>query len=213
VALESLDDELDLERELVGSTVPLDLAAELSDASDIESDDANFDELPISHRSWPAFVGMTSELIDRGQGGLFERLRAEKGALVDAGVVTVEAKVQEVDSPAADAGVIAPVIESPGAESVAKEEMSVPPAAPALSVVVVNDAPDHGLDLVALRDRLLESEDAAREVAELLEATVSRGTSDPALLRALGEAYLKLGKSEQAASQFRRAMLARRRAQ
>jgi hypothetical protein len=35
--------------------------------------------------------------------------------------------------------------------------------------------------------------------------------NDPLALRVLGEAYLKLGRTEQAAAQFRQAVLARRR--
>jgi len=48
-------------------------------------------------------------------------------------------------------------------------------------------------------------------VAATVEKAVGEGLSDPLALRILGEAYLKLGKMEQAAAQFRQAMLARQR--
>lgn len=207
--LELIDDELAFDFAAVETAPALDVAAEAQSASDDQDED--FPALDV--RSWPAFVGVTSELIDRGQGGLFARLRAEKVALVEAGIVTLapRAELAEVASAAPvdwtpPAVATAPVEEAPPEEIVASK-------APVLSVVATNAMPDHGLDLIALRDRLLESDASALEVAELLEAAVSRGTSDPALWRALGEAYLKVGKSEQAAAQFRRAMLARRRAQ
>ncbi|MEA2587051.1 MAG: hypothetical protein QOF33_5136, partial [Thermomicrobiales bacterium] len=66
-------------------------------------------------------------------------------------------------------------------------------------------------DLTAMRVRLIESESAASEVAEMLEAAIAQGYTEPLALRVLGEAYLRLGRTEQAAAQFRQAMLARRR--
>jgi Flp pilus assembly protein TadD len=209
-AIDSFDGEFDLDFGAIESAAPVEVAAEFIEAPGGEEDES----AQFAHRSWPAFVGMTSELSDRDRGGLFERLRAEKGALVEAGVVEVGLKASPVEAaPAAIVPAAPPTAEIPAAEPAQVAVESEPLKAPALSVVVANDLPQHGLDLVAMRDRLLESEDAAREVAEQLEAAVSRGTSDPSLLRALGEAYLKVGKSEQAAAQFRRAMLARRRAQ
>jgi Flp pilus assembly protein TadD len=62
-----------------------------------------------------------------------------------------------------------------------------------------------------MRVRLIESESAASEVAEMLEAAIAQGYTEPLALRVLGEAYLRLGRTEQAAAQFRQAMLARRR--
>jgi Tfp pilus assembly protein PilF len=210
-ALEPIDDELALELAAIEGASETEINAEAANSE--ESDEERLLVADV-HRSWPAFVGMTSELIDRGRGGLFERLRSEKGALVDAGVVTVSPRVApEVLTPAASIEAVAVAIDAPVLESSDRVETDGEVKAPMLSVVVANNVPDHGLDLAALRDRLLESDAAAREVAEQLETAVSRGTSDPALLRALGEAYLKVGKSEQAAAQFRRAMLARRRAQ
>ncbi len=210
-ALEPIDDELALELAAIESAAEIEVTAE---AAESEGSDDEGQPAADFHRSWPAFVGMTSELIDRGRGGLFERLRAEKGALVVAGVVTVSPKATPEDlAPAANLELVPVAAAAPLIESLESGELVAVTKTPRLSVVVANNAPDHGLDLAALRDRLLESDAAAREVAEQLEAAVSRGTSDPALLRALGEAYLKVGKSEQAAAQFRRAMLARRRAQ
>jgi len=206
---EPIEDELALELAAIQNAPEIEVAADALDAELVEEDD---EFLPPIHRSWPAFVGMTSELIDRDRGGLFERLRSEKGALVEAGIVTMEPRVVPAEAPPAAALAPAlPVVEEPAVSEEASEERGATKT-PHLSVVVANNPPNHGLDLAALRDRLLESEAAAREVVEQLEAAVSRGTSDPALLRALGEAYLKVGKSEQAAAQFRRAMMARRRA-
>ena len=44
-----------------------------------------------------------------------------------------------------------------------------------------------------------------------LEEAIARGDTEPLTLRVLGEAYLRLGRTEQAAAQFRESMLARRR--
>jgi Tfp pilus assembly protein PilF len=65
---------------------------------------------------------------------------------------------------------------------------------------------------MALRVQLIEDASSAGEVAERLEGAVQHGLNDPLALRVLGEAYLKLGRTEQAAAQFRQAMLTRRRA-
>jgi hypothetical protein len=67
------------------------------------------------------------------------------------------------------------------------------------------------LDLMAMRIRLVEDEDAAPEIAEALEQAMAEGLHAPLALRVLGEAYLKMGLVERAAAQFRQAMLARRR--
>jgi hypothetical protein len=207
-SFDPIDDELALELAAIQNAPEIEVSA---DAMDSNQGDAEAERFSPLHRSWPAFVGMTSELIDRGRGGLFERLRSEKGALIDAGVVTLAPPVVAKElTPAATAEPAEEAAECAAVEETTEE--SATSKTPHLSVVVANNLPDHGLDLAALRDRLLESEEAAREVVEQLEAAVSRGTSDPALLRALGEAYLKVGKSEQAAAQFRRAMMARRRA-
>jgi hypothetical protein len=73
-------------------------------------------------------------------------------------------------------------------------------------------SPSERLDLMAMRVQLIEDADSAGEVAQRLEAATLQGLNDPLAMRVLGEAYLKLGRTEQAAAQFRQAMLARRRA-
>jgi Tfp pilus assembly protein PilF len=67
------------------------------------------------------------------------------------------------------------------------------------------------MDLMTMRLRLLDEPAAAGEIAEQLEQAIAQGMSDPLAMRVLGEAYLKLGKVEQAAAMFRQAMLARQR--
>jgi Tfp pilus assembly protein PilF len=63
---------------------------------------------------------------------------------------------------------------------------------------------------MAMRVRLIEDDDSAREIAEMLEEAIEHGLQTPLALRVLGEAYLKLGMVERAAAQFRQAMLTRR---
>jgi Tfp pilus assembly protein PilF len=65
-------------------------------------------------------------------------------------------------------------------------------------------------ELIAMRLRLIGEEDSAGEIARTLEATLSDGRVDPLAARVLGEAYLRLGKRDQAAAQFRQAMLSGR---
>jgi hypothetical protein len=207
-ALDAMFDEAEIDLGALAESLepPLEVVAETDDAMSVAEAAVEPEDEIAPTRSWPAFVGMTSELMDhRSRGGLFDRLRAEKDALLEAGLVTVQAGIAP-QSQTLGAATPAPVMSQPVANTVAVKS-------PALAVISANEPPDHGLNLALLRDRLLESETAAREVADQLEAVVSRGTSDAALMRALGEAYLKLGMSEQAAAQFRRAMLARRRAQ
>jgi hypothetical protein len=207
-ALDAMFDEAEIDLGALAESLepPLEVVAETDDAMSLAEPVVEPEDEIARTRSWPAFVGMTSELMDhRSRGGLFDRLRAEKDALLEAGLVTVQAEIAP-QSQTLGAAAPAPVMSQPVANTVAAKS-------PALAVISANEPPDHGLNLALLRDRLLESEAAAREVADQLEAVVSRGTSDAALMRALGEAYLKLGMSEQAAAQFRRAMLARRRAQ
>jgi cytochrome c-type biogenesis protein CcmH/NrfG len=71
------------------------------------------------------------------------------------------------------------------------------------------EAESPGFDLTAMRVQLIESETAATEIATTLETAIAEGFGDPLALRVLGEAYLRLGRTEQAAAQFRQAMLAR----
>ena len=64
-------------------------------------------------------------------------------------------------------------------------------------------------ELMTMRIRLIEEEHSAGDVATTLEARMSEGRADALAARVLGEAYLRLGKSNQAAAQFRQAMLCR----
>jgi Tfp pilus assembly protein PilF len=153
---------------------------------------------------WPTFVSHTSDLIDRESGGLFDRLRAAKQALVAEGRVVVArslaaAPIAPEQSATFDEAV-QEVITRPRLATVDGEAVAAPPAAP------------NGFDLTAMRVRLIESESAAAEIASTLESAIGEGDGDPLALRVLGEAYLRLGRTEQAAAQFRQAMLARRRA-
>ncbi|MEA2522778.1 MAG: hypothetical protein QOF73_5, partial [Thermomicrobiales bacterium] len=153
---------------------------------------------------WPTFIGHTSDLIDRETGGLFGRLRAGKQALVAAGTLVVDRSVlgQGTAGPAPfnQIGEISPpVAVRPRLAAVDGEPVP-------LRQEVAGE-----FDLTAMRVRLIESESAASEVAEMLEAAIAQGYTEPLALRVLGEAYLRLGRTEQAAAQFRQAMLARRR--
>lgn len=154
---------------------------------------------------WPTFIGHTSDLIDRERAGLFGRLRAAKEALVAEGAVTVDRSV----APRAPA-VLATIEE---VDEVVRQVAARPRlAAIDGEPVAERPAESSGLDLTAMRVRLIESESAAAEIAETLEAAIAQGDVDPLAMRVLGEAYLRLGRTEQAAAQFRQAMLARRRA-
>jgi hypothetical protein len=153
---------------------------------------------------WPTFVGHTSDLMDRGTSGLFDRLRAAKHALVVDGRVAIDRSI----------GRAAPVVLARLGEADEAEPLVV--ARPRLAAVdgePVSVAAPHanGVDLTAMRVRLIESETAAAEIASTLESAIADGDADPLALRVLGEAYLRLGRTEQAAAQFRQAMLARRR--
>ncbi len=153
--------------------------------------------------SWPEVVIETSELIDRREGasGLFARLRTAKQQMIEAGEVVV-------DRTLAPAPVVAPIPASP----VLASEPGVPePASPPVHERSMQPVEELGLDLMAMRLRVIESKEAAQDVATALETAIAQGYGEPLALRVLGEAYLRLGKTEQAAAQFRQAMLARRR--
>ena len=140
---------------------------------------------------WPTVISQTSDLFDRREGvdGLFARLRATKRSLVEAGQLVVDRSLSPAQPPAA----------------------AEVPVAVAVGQNGVKPANEPAPDLMAMRLRLIESEDAAREVAQTLEAQIAQGYTEPLALRVLGEAYLRLGRTEQAAAQFRQAMLSRRR--
>jgi hypothetical protein len=158
---------------------------------------------PRSVIAWPAFVNHTSELIDRGHGSgnLFGRLRESKRAAVAAGLLAVDRSVANGrQGPPA-------VVEE---ESVQVISMPVT-AANDPAAITGGLSEEERIDLMTMRVRLIEDAESAEEVARALEAALARGMNDPLALRVLGEAYLKLGRTEQAAAQFRQAMLARRR--
>jgi Tfp pilus assembly protein PilF len=152
---------------------------------------------------WPTFVSHTSELIDRESSGLFDRLRAAKQALIAEGRVVVQRSLTTpvvMSEPPVDVDDAVPQFAArPRLAAIDGEPVALPVA-------------PNGIDLTAMRVRLIESESAAAEIASTLEAVIGRGDTDPLALRVLGEAYLRLGRTEQAAAQFRQAMLARRRA-
>jgi hypothetical protein len=159
----------------------------------------------VAHKVlWPKFVNQTSELIDRAMetDDLFERIAAQKQALIAQGsietgmrVTTLAPAPVAVAARAEPALVADPVLDEPAASKPAVPEMSE----------------QTRLDLMAMRIRLVEDEDAAPEIAEALEQAMAEGLHAPLALRVLGEAYLKMGLVERAAAQFRQAMLARRR--
>ena len=165
---------------------------------------------------WPTFVNQTSDLIDRdrGNGSVFTRLRTSKAALVAGGQLIVDRRLAV---PAASPVVIDTPTEMPPPQEVAAVAVAVAEAEapPEEFVERRRQRPEMSeqtrLDLMAMRVRLIEDADSAQEVAVTVERAVGEGLGDPLALRILGEAYLKLGKMEQAAAQFRQAMLARQR--
>ncbi|GIW03773.1 MAG: hypothetical protein KatS3mg059_0393 [Thermomicrobiales bacterium] len=154
--------------------------------------------------SWPEVVSETSELMDRRESasGLFVRLRAAKRQMIDAGdcVVDRSLRSERAGVPVVNGAGTKPAPIIKGRDDPSLEDRTVQPVA------------ELGLDLMAMRLRLIESREAAQEVATALETAIAQGYSEPLALRVLGEAYLRLGKTEQAAAQFRQAMLGRRRA-
>jgi hypothetical protein len=65
--------------------------------------------------------------------------------------------------------------------------------------------PELATEIAQWRSRLREGRNEAAEVASTIERRLADGGHDPALLRVLGEAYLRLGRSDLAAAQFRAA--------
>jgi hypothetical protein len=157
--------------------------------------------------TWPTFVGDVSDRIDRegAAEGLFARLRSDKQALVAAGTLAVDRSLLVTVGRA-------PAVVGDGFGATA----TVTAARPVLTTIdgdrATRRVEGDRLDLTELRVRLIESEEAASEIAAVLETAIGQGYPDPLALRVLGEAYLRLGRTEQAAAQFRQAMLARRRA-
>lgn len=164
--------------------------------------------LPPSGVVWPTFVNQSSELMDRGfdNGSLFERLREAKRAAIVAGAL-------KVDRVLAARPVAATSVRIEEASERLLDEARVPDNGEVKRVQRVTKMTEaERIDLMAMRIRLIEDDSAAGEVVKHLESAVARGLHDPLALRVLGEAYLKLGRTEQAAAQFRQAMLARHRA-
>ncbi|MCC6792094.1 MAG: hypothetical protein IT336_10420, partial [Thermomicrobiales bacterium] len=164
--------------------------------------------VPPGGVAWPAFVNHTSELIDRSLSGgnLFARLREAKRAAASAGLLQIDRSVRSLRPEA-------------GAAQVDDQRVQVF-SVPAANVESdpLNGAARPGamsesarIDLMAMRVQLIEDASSAGDVAQRLESAVQQGLHDPLALRVLGEAYLKLGRTEQAAAQFRQAMLTRRR--
>ncbi|HQY31523.1 MAG TPA: hypothetical protein PK691_09555, partial [Thermomicrobiales bacterium] len=154
---------------------------------------------------WPPFVNQTSNLIDREDEGdrLFARIAQQKQALMEMGVIAVERRLQPQSMPVA---VEAEAVENTtNDDPVIREVLPTPePAAPLMSEQT-------RIDLMAMRARLTDDDEAAGEIADTIERAMSEGLKAPLAQRVLGEAYLKLGQVERAAAQFRQAMLARRR--
>jgi hypothetical protein len=153
--------------------------------------------------TWPEVVSETSELIDRRENasGLFARLRAAKRQLIDTGDCVVDRSLR---SERAVAQVVNGAGVKPGPIIQRRDD---PPSVDRIARPIT----ELGLDLMEMRLRLVESREAAQEVATALETAIAHGYGEPLSLRVLGEAYLRLGKTEQAAAQFRQAMLGRRR--
>ena len=178
--------------------------------------------------SWPTFVGGTSELIDRDSAvdGLFGRLRAERDNLVASHAVVIDLSLRSVSAAgwtaaaasaafrAAAGGVLVPIttddlMAPPPAREPAPELAPVAVAARATPATATVDPGDYGLNLVELRERLKQGRDEAEAVAAELESAIAAGRMGPLLARVLGEAYLKLGRGDQAAAQFRQAIALR----
>jgi len=154
---------------------------------------------------WPTFVGHTSGLIDRESGGLFGRLWAAKGALVAEGRLVIDRSVAPQPTPLS---VVVENIDEVVRQIAPRPRLAAVDGEP----VAEPQAEARSLDLTSMRVKLIESESAAAAIAKTLETAIAAGDGDPLALRVLGEAYLRLGRTEQAAAQFRQAMLARRRA-
>ena len=151
--------------------------------------------------AWPAFIGATSELIDRdrGIGGLFARLREEKGALVELGQLATDRRLSTA----------APVVARATPNLVGVATNGANGLGFGRAVAVVDEASDLGLDAAGLRAQLRADPASAGEVAATIEGAIEGGTPSGLLRRALGEAYLKLGRGDAAAAQFRLAMARR----
>jgi Flp pilus assembly protein TadD len=159
--------------------------------------------------AWPSFVSHTSQLIDRSsdRGNLFARLRDGKRAAVATGLASVERSLSGLRPQSQQSLNVMPAVQvqTPGPEIHASPSIDPRPAR------FGTLSEEERLDLMAMRIRLIEDDNSAGEIARTLEGAIARGSCDPLSQRVLGEAYLKLGRTDQAANQFRNAMLARQR--
>ena len=166
--------------------------------------------------SWPAHIGGTSALIDRTRLGtdLFGRMRDGKRALVQAGLLVVDRTVsREPQGHLTVAAQIGPETASVESQVVATAlpteptgKAAVPPEA-----VAIDTGTLHGLDLVALRGRVKLGPASARDVVAEIEAAMAAGYPEPLMSRVLGEAFMSLGRGDQAMAHFRHAMTLRTR--
>ncbi|MGI8475578.1 MAG: tetratricopeptide repeat protein, partial [Thermomicrobiales bacterium] len=166
---------------------------------------------------WPSFVNHSSELIDRQvtSESLFDRLRRGKRAAIDSGGTSVDRSISAFRNSAPAGARDAWTAPTGGFAAEADVVPDLPPA-PSTLIPIFDGEADKGeanrAGLMSLRIRLIEDDSAALEISQVLESSIGLGQTgtDPLALRVLGEAYLKLGRPEQAAAQFRQAMLARR---
>jgi hypothetical protein len=164
---------------------------------------------------WPAFISGTSELVDRfGEVGvLFARLREEKNSLVDLGVLQID---RSLATALATNGHARTHDESAGSRN--DDDLKVLPLVavaaggtdlPRARPVAVD--PEVTAEITRWRERLRQGQSEAEAVAAEVEQRVATGGSQTTYLRVLGEAYLKLGRSDLAAQQFRAASARRAR--
>ena len=174
--------------------------------------------------SWPTSVSSTTFLSGGlgEEGNLFDRLRTAKARRRQTGATVVDRSFRRV-FPLAAAAEMTPgatqsrtlaVISEAAPDQVRDEsatEVSVRRTS-GLSLVGRTAEVVPTLDFADLRQRLKGSTGETLEVVEMLEGALAAGAADWLVPRVLGEAYLKLGRTEDAAMQYRQAMLRRARA-
>ncbi len=153
------------------------------------------DEVSEDWPAWPTFIGAFGESEDRrGEtGGIFAQMREEKNARVSAGTVLVDRHLGQATQKA-------------DASRVANGEHD---EVAAFSTTRNSDDDDAARDLTNLHEQLRRGEVSAADVAALLESMTADGEASPLALRVLGEAYLELGRTDQAALLLRQAMTTR----
>ena len=165
---------------------------------------------------WPAFISGTSELVDRfgGVGVLFARLREEKVSLVDLGVLQIDRSLATRPAANGHAGADAEPAAARHDEDVLRALPLVAVAAGGTDLSRTRPAaadPEVAAEISRWRERLRLGRSEAEAVATEVEQRVAAGGSQTTYLRVLGEAYLKLGRSDLAAQQFRAASARRAR--